>query len=67
MKICKCHSPKIKRVGNCYMCCFCKCIIIKIRTTFYRKTTAKPRIKKYSRSKEKIQARKEIEDYDDNN
>jgi len=67
MKQCMCKNPKPHVIGNCEICSICHCLIYKIRNTFNKKTSVKPKKKRYSRSKEKIQARKEIEDYDDNN
>ena len=66
-KQCQCKKPKIRIIGNCEVCSICFGLIYKIRNTFNKKTSVKPKKNKYSRSKEKIQARKEIEDYDGDN
>jgi len=61
-KQCKCKNPKPRIIGNCEICSICHFLIYKIRIDFSRKTSVKQNKKKYNRSKEKIQARKEIED-----
>ncbi len=62
MKPCKCKNPKPRIIGNCEICQICKRLIYKVRITFHKKTSVKPKKSKYNRSKVKRTLKKEIED-----
>jgi len=61
MKQCMCKNPKPHIIGNCEICSICHCLIYKIRNTFNKKTSVKPKKKKYNRAKVKNKIRKELE------
>lgn len=60
MKKCKCKNSKSRIIGKVVICNECNNVIIKIRTTFYKKTQVKPNKKKYNRPKVKEDLRKEL-------
>ena len=60
LKKCKCKNPQPKIIGNCEICSICRGLIYKIRITFHKKTSVKPKKRKYNRAKIKRQIQKEI-------
>ena len=59
MKQCKCKNPKPRIVGNCEICQLCRGLIYKVRINFHKKTSVKPKKKKYNRSAIKRKLKKE--------